>query len=578
MTLEQPDQRLLDLLPVVRQGPPRPAGLRLRARHQRHDLPAGQRRRRLLQHQPRRRERPGSSSTTSFNTNQFYAGQIGADFAGAGMGGVQWWFGGMQDNGNSTWDSRTAEPHRHRPLRGRRRLLHHLRPASRAPRPRAGGSASTPTAPCTARSTRRGRSVLQLPLRPEPDRQRRLERALPAGHAALHQQRQCRNMIFGEDYVHAAGAYGTQKPDLDPGLRAALPRTTSGGSIIALNLAPSNPKSAVGGHQRRQALVVGEHLHRHRLHAGRGQHLVLRLHAEQRGHLARRRLDQRRAAEPRHPGRGRRSRPITPAIYAAVGGFDDNTPDHAGPRLPVQVERHGLDPRQQDRQPARRAGLGHRGEPAQPQAGLRGHLLRLLLHGRHRRGHAGLGPLPVGPAEHGHQVPDDRPRPGVDSATWGTTLVAFTYGRGVYAIKLPTGGTLPGALSEEKTLQIEAPGSRGLLFFHLEEMLVEQDRGAAGAQAFDSKPVPPRAEPADRYRCAGIAQDGIRGPLAGPEHFAAAIHQLEAVLAIDRTIGQAQRHGEAVRAGRGGARGAPRLRRVGNRLREASARAGRTGG
>ncbi len=41
----------------------------------------------------------------TLNTNQFYAGQIGANFAGGGMGGVQWWFGGMQDNGNSSWNS-----------------------------------------------------------------------------------------------------------------------------------------------------------------------------------------------------------------------------------------------------------------------------------------------------------------------------------------------------------------------------------------------------------------------------------------------------------------------------------------
>lgn len=44
----------------------------------------------------------------SFNTNQFYAGQIGRDFAGGGMGGTQWLFGGMQDNGNASWDSTSS--------------------------------------------------------------------------------------------------------------------------------------------------------------------------------------------------------------------------------------------------------------------------------------------------------------------------------------------------------------------------------------------------------------------------------------------------------------------------------------
>lgn len=44
-----------------------------------------------------------------FNTHQFYGGQIGADFAGNGMNGVQWAFGGMQDNGNASWDSGTSD-------------------------------------------------------------------------------------------------------------------------------------------------------------------------------------------------------------------------------------------------------------------------------------------------------------------------------------------------------------------------------------------------------------------------------------------------------------------------------------
>jgi hypothetical protein len=42
----------------------------------------------------------------SIGTIQFYAGQIGADFAGGGMGdGKQWLFGGSQDNGSGSWDS-----------------------------------------------------------------------------------------------------------------------------------------------------------------------------------------------------------------------------------------------------------------------------------------------------------------------------------------------------------------------------------------------------------------------------------------------------------------------------------------
>ncbi|HLF56970.1 MAG TPA: hypothetical protein VI942_09020, partial [Thermoanaerobaculia bacterium] len=42
----------------------------------------------------------------TIGTIQFYAGQIGADFAGAGMSdGKQWLFGGSQDNGSASWDS-----------------------------------------------------------------------------------------------------------------------------------------------------------------------------------------------------------------------------------------------------------------------------------------------------------------------------------------------------------------------------------------------------------------------------------------------------------------------------------------
>jgi hypothetical protein len=42
------------------------------------------------------------------NTIQFYAGQISANFAG---GGTQYTFGGAQDNGNSSWDSGTSDYH-----------------------------------------------------------------------------------------------------------------------------------------------------------------------------------------------------------------------------------------------------------------------------------------------------------------------------------------------------------------------------------------------------------------------------------------------------------------------------------
>lgn len=39
------------------------------------------------------------------NSNEFYAGQLGRDFANTGGSQVQYAFGGMQDNGNASWDS-----------------------------------------------------------------------------------------------------------------------------------------------------------------------------------------------------------------------------------------------------------------------------------------------------------------------------------------------------------------------------------------------------------------------------------------------------------------------------------------
>lgn len=41
----------------------------------------------------------------TISTNQFYAGQIGRDFANTSGTTQQWAMGGMQDNGNATWDS-----------------------------------------------------------------------------------------------------------------------------------------------------------------------------------------------------------------------------------------------------------------------------------------------------------------------------------------------------------------------------------------------------------------------------------------------------------------------------------------
>jgi fibronectin type 3 domain-containing protein len=46
-----------------------------------------------------------TKSMTGMGGLQFYAGQIGRDFANTGGATTQWAFGGMQDNGNASWDS-----------------------------------------------------------------------------------------------------------------------------------------------------------------------------------------------------------------------------------------------------------------------------------------------------------------------------------------------------------------------------------------------------------------------------------------------------------------------------------------
>ena len=57
----------------------------------------------------------------------------------------------------------------------------------------------------------------------------------------------CRNMILGEDYVWAAGAFGAQKPTWKKVSGSLTRAGSTTDSIIALNLAPNNPKAAAAG-------------------------------------------------------------------------------------------------------------------------------------------------------------------------------------------------------------------------------------------------------------------------------------------------------------------------------------------
>jgi len=180
----------------------------------------------------------------SFSTNQFYAGQIGRDFANAA--GPQWWAGGMQDNGNATWDS--SKPN--------------LTATGRS----VGGDgffmsfdplAGTETAGwwfseytygsmyCSKNSGADGpfssgcgpNSYSGSP-----------DWSAPFLMDTLHCTNSvCRNLILGEDYVWVAGAFGVQKPTWKKVSPSLIRAGSSTDSIITLNLAPNNPKAAAAG-------------------------------------------------------------------------------------------------------------------------------------------------------------------------------------------------------------------------------------------------------------------------------------------------------------------------------------------
>ena len=112
-----------DVLRVVRQGPSRPAGLRVRARHERHDLHPGQRRRRLLQQRQRRREQLEAAQRHDQHEPVLrrpdrprLRQRRGSAVVGRRHAGQrQRHLGQLED-----------EPHRHRTVGGRRRVLHVL--------------------------------------------------------------------------------------------------------------------------------------------------------------------------------------------------------------------------------------------------------------------------------------------------------------------------------------------------------------------------------------------------------------------------------------------------------------------
>lgn len=371
----------------------------------------------------------------TINTTQFYAGQIGKDFAG---GGAQWWFGGMQDNGNGSWDSSKAN----------------LTSTGRS----VGGDgfftafdplAGTETAGwwfseytygsvyCSKNSGANGPFASNC----GPNQTGSADWSAPLVMDTLHCTNSvCRNLMFGEDYVHLAGAFGTQKPTWKR-VSPLLARTTAGGSILTLNFAPSEPKSAVAG------TSDGKVWWSENIYTGTGctqaASNTSSFSCAPNTGATWRDVDSTNAVLPNRAILGVTADPANHrTIYAAVGGFDDNTPTTPGHVF--QFTWNG----------SAWTRVNKTGNlPDVPASG--------IAVNPHNRKQVFLG------THFGFYYTDD-----IDAATpvwtryqWGlpntviqhltidrgpaanpllgTTLMAFTYGRGVYAIKLPTTGTFP---------------------------------------------------------------------------------------------------------------------------------------
>jgi hypothetical protein len=368
----------------------------------------------------------------TINTNQFYAGQIGKDFAN----GTQWWFGGMQDNGNASWDSSKTNLTATGRSVGGDGFFAAFDPL--AGTETAGwwfseytygslycsknGGADGPFASACGPNAFTGTADWSAPFQLD----------------TLHCTNSvCRNLILGEDYVWLAGAFGTQKPTWKK-VSALLTRGGSADSIITLNQAPNEPKAAVAG------TSDGKVWFSENIFTGasctQAAANTSTFSCAPNTAATWRDVDSTNAVLPNRAILGVAHDPTAfRTVYAAVGGFDDNTPTTPG------------------------------------------HLFQFIWNGTAWTRANKTGNLPDVPAASVVVNPLNRKQvfvgtyfgfystDDIDAATpvwtryqWGlpntiiqyltvdrgpaatpfagTTLMAFTYGRGVYAIKLPTGG------------------------------------------------------------------------------------------------------------------------------------------
>jgi hypothetical protein len=373
----------------------------------------------------------------TINTNQFYAGQIGKDFANPA--GPQWWAGGMQDNGNATWDSsKTNLTATGRSVGGDGFFM--------AFDPLAGTEAAGwwfseytyGSLYCSKNSGANGpfsSACGPNAYTGSPDW------SMPFLMDTLHCTNSvCRNLILGEDYVWVAGAIGAQKPTWKKVSGSLIRSGSTTDSIIALNLAPNNPKAAAAGTAEGK-LWWSEGIYNTSTSCTQAAANTSTFSCSPPNSAATwRDVDSTNAVLPNRAILGVAFDPTDHTrIYAAVGGFDTNTPTTPGhlfefkwsgtawtrtnktSNLP-DVPASGIAVNPNNR---KQVFVGtHFGfyftddiDAAVPvwtryQWGLPNTVIQYLTIDR------GATATPL----------------------QGTTLMAFTYGRGVYAIKLPTGG------------------------------------------------------------------------------------------------------------------------------------------
>ena len=373
----------------------------------------------------------------TINTNQFYAGQIGRDFANAA--GPQWWAGGMQDNGNATWDSSKTNLTATGRSVGGDGFFMSFDPL--AGTESAGWWFSEYTYGsmyCSRNSGANGPFSSNC----GPTLTGTADWSAPFMLDTLHCTNSvCRNIVFGEDYVHAAGSFTGTKPSWSRVSGSLKRGSSTTDSIIALNMAPSNPKAAAVG------TAEGKMWWSDNIYSGanctQAAANTSTFACTPLTTATWRDVDSTNAVLPNRSIMGVAFDPTDHTrVYAAVGGFDDNTPTTAGHLFELKWSGSAW---------TRSNKTGNLPDVPAASVAVNPHNRKQVFVGTH----------------FGFYYTDD-----IDVATpvwtryqWGlpntviayltidrgptatpylgTTLMAFTYGRGVFAIKLPTTGTFP---------------------------------------------------------------------------------------------------------------------------------------